>query len=79
LRRSGSTNRETNEHGRKQCKPVSALAAILGAAAFAGAAAAGETPKYGDTLTYLTLADAPPSFDAHRETTFATIHLAAPF
>src|SRR4026208_530060 len=38
-----------------------------------------ESPKQGGTLTYLIPADAPPSFDAHRETTFATIHSAAPF
>ena len=38
-----------------------------------------ESPKYGGTLTYMIPADAPPSFDAHRETTFATIHSAAPF
>ena len=51
------------------------------AAAFSLAlpAAAEETPKHGGTLTYMIPADAPPSFDAHRETTFATIHSAAPF
>src|ERR1700760_481675 len=38
-----------------------------------------EIPKYGGTLTYMIPADAPPSFDAHRETTFATTHSAAPF
>ena len=42
-------------------------------------AAAGEEPKYGGTLTYMIPADAPPSFDAHREGTFATVHSAAPF
>jgi peptide/nickel transport system substrate-binding protein len=42
-------------------------------------AAAEETPKRGGTLTYLIPADAPPSFDAHRETTFATVQAAAPF
>jgi peptide/nickel transport system substrate-binding protein len=41
--------------------------------------AAGETPKRGGTLTFMIPADAPPSFDAHRETTYATIHAAAPF
>src|ERR1700739_2080690 len=40
---------------------------------------AGETPKQGGTLTSLIPADAPPSFDAHRETTYATIHSAAPY
>ncbi|MBV8165806.1 MAG: hypothetical protein JO021_03360, partial [Alphaproteobacteria bacterium] len=38
-----------------------------------------ETPKRGGTLTYLIPADAPPSFDGRRETTFATVHTAAPF
>jgi len=61
-------------------KPKSAaLAAMLGAAATAAPAAAIETPKYGGMLTYMIPSDAPPSFDAHRETTFATIHSAAPF
>src|ERR1043166_7502050 len=41
--------------------------------------AAGETPKSGGILTFMIPADAPPSFDAHRETTFATVHAAAPF
>src|SRR5262252_7260970 len=43
------------------------------------AAPAEETPKSGGTLNYVIPADAPPSFYAHRETTFATIHSAAPF
>jgi peptide/nickel transport system substrate-binding protein len=42
-------------------------------------APADEAPKYGGTLTYMIPADAPPSFDAHREQTFATIHSVAPF
>src|SRR5271166_6634119 len=54
------------------------LATLLGAAAPLGAPVA-ETPKSGGTLTYVIPADAPPSFDGHRETTFATIHSAAPF
>src|ERR1700728_1828684 len=40
---------------------------------------ADETPKRGGTLTYMIPADAPPSFDAQREETYATIHAAAPF
>src|SRR5271163_3545522 len=55
------------------------LAAMLGAMALAAPAAADETPRYGGTLTYMIPADAPPSFDAHREATYATIHSAAPF
>ncbi|MBV9967698.1 MAG: ABC transporter substrate-binding protein, partial [Alphaproteobacteria bacterium] len=42
-------------------------------------AAADETPKRGGILTYMIPADAPPSFDAQREETYATIHSAAPF
>src|SRR6266446_1374042 len=41
--------------------------------------AAAEIPKRGGTLTFMIAADAPPSFDAHREGTFATMHSAAPF
>ena len=42
-------------------------------------AAVAETPKTGGTLTYMIPADAPPSLDGHRETTYATVHTAAPF
>src|ERR1700682_4498594 len=42
-------------------------------------AAAAETTKRGGTLTYMIPADAPPSFDGHREGTFATGHAVAPF
>jgi len=42
-------------------------------------ASAGEEPKYGGTLTYMIPADAPPSFDGHRESTYATVHSVAPF
>ena len=45
----------------------------------AAPAAAGEEPKYGGTLTYMIPADAPPSFDGHRESTYATVHSVAPF
>src|SRR5213078_2257795 len=41
--------------------------------------AAAEAPKRGGTLTYMIAADAPPSFDAHREATFATVYSGAPF
>jgi peptide/nickel transport system substrate-binding protein len=56
---------------------AASLGALLIGAAFT--ALADETPKTGGTLNYVIPADAPPSFDAHRETTFATIHSAAPF
>ncbi|MEJ0016524.1 MAG: ABC transporter substrate-binding protein [Acetobacteraceae bacterium] len=58
----------------------SALMALAVSAALAApAAAADETPKRGGTLTYMIPADAPPSLDGHRETTYATVHAAAPF
>src|SRR3954447_3576904 len=53
-----------------------AALAVLAAAAPAGAA---DEPKHGGTLTYMIAADAPPSFDGHREQTFAMIHPVAPF
>jgi peptide/nickel transport system substrate-binding protein len=48
-------------------------------AAVAAGPAGAQTPKPGGTLTYMIPADAPPSFDGHRETTFATVHAGAPF
>ena len=55
-------------------------AAGLGVVLVAAAAAmADEAPKYGGILTFMIPADASPSFDAHREGTFATVHSAAPF
>ena len=59
----------------------SPIATVLVLAIFAAAAptAGAETPKSGGTLTYMIPADAPPSLDGHRETTYATVHSAAPF
>jgi peptide/nickel transport system substrate-binding protein len=54
-------------------------AGLIAAVALAMPAAADETPKHGGILTYMIPADSPPSFDAHREETYATIHSAAPF
>jgi peptide/nickel transport system substrate-binding protein len=54
-----------------------ASAAVLLSIALSAAAAG--TPKRGGTLTYMIPADAPPSFDGHREATFATVHAVAPF
>ena len=42
-------------------------------------APASETPKRGGTLTYMIPAEAPPSLDGHRESTYATVHTVAPF
>jgi peptide/nickel transport system substrate-binding protein len=58
---------------------AASLGTALCVAAMAGPAAAADTPKRGGTLTYMIPADAPPSFDGHRETTYATAHAAAPF
>ena len=40
---------------------------------------ADETPKRGGTLTYMIPADAPPSFDGHKEQTYATVQAVAPY
>ena len=55
--------------------------AVVGALGMLGVpdALGGDTPKSGGTLTYLIPTDAPPSFDGHREWTFATAHTATPF
>ena len=42
-------------------------------------ALADDTPKRGGILTFMIPANSPPSFDGHREATFATIHAVAPF
>src|SRR5262245_41208379 len=55
------------------------LGAVFCVATVAAPAAAAETPKRGGTLNYMIPADAPPSFDGHREATFATVHSGAPF
>src|SRR5580704_6352623 len=54
---------------------ISGLVLALSAAP----ALAAETPKHGGTLTFMIPADSPPSLDAHREGTFATLHSVAPF
>src|SRR6516162_503612 len=55
------------------------FAVVLGIVGFVLPALADEEPKRGGTLNYMIPADAPPSFDGHRETTYATVHSAAPF
>ena len=55
----------------------SAYVAIMLCLTFHDATA--EAPRRGGSLTYMIPADAPPSFDGHRENTFATIHAVAPF
>src|SRR6187399_851577 len=54
-------------------------ATLAGMVFAALSATAAEIPKRGGTLTYMIPADAPPSYDGHRENTFATIHAVAPF
>jgi len=56
------------------CAVLSGIAIGISAAGPAGAA----TPKRGGILKYV-VPDEPPSFDAHRETTFALIHPIRPF
>src|SRR5207302_6823603 len=60
---------------------LAAAVGMLGLGTAALAAAPGEetAPKRGGTLTYVIPADAPPSFDGHREGTFAMLHATAPF
>jgi len=56
------------------------LAILLGNAAAAAPETEEEAPaKRGGILTYMIPADAPPSFDGHREGTFATLQAMAPF
>jgi peptide/nickel transport system substrate-binding protein len=55
------------------------LAAFLCVAGLAVPAESADTPRRGGIFTFMIPADAPPSFDGHRETTFATVHAAAPF
>jgi peptide/nickel transport system substrate-binding protein len=60
-------------------KLLTAAIAAIGAAGLAVPGWTADAPKRGGTLTYMIPADAPPSFDGHRESTFATIHAVAPF
>jgi peptide/nickel transport system substrate-binding protein len=59
-------------------RPVAALLAFLLLLAPL-AAHSQEAPKHAGILTFMIPADTPPSFDGHRENTFATIHAVAPF
>ena len=56
-----------------------AVLAMVAAPAVMAPSWAAETPKRGGVLTYMIPADAPPSFDGHKESTFATVHAFAPF
>ncbi len=63
----------------KTMAAATALGAVFAVAASAAPPSEEEGPKHGGTLTYMIPADAPPSLDGHRETTYATVHTAAPF
>ncbi|MGW8183189.1 MAG: ABC transporter substrate-binding protein, partial [Burkholderiales bacterium] len=56
------------------CAVLAGVAFSFGAPGLAGA----ETPKHGGYLKYVVPAE-PPSYDGHRETTFAMIHPIRPF
>jgi peptide/nickel transport system substrate-binding protein len=73
----GRRERVLSAAKRVRMRLISAGLASVFAAAIPAIAA--ETPKFGGTLTYMIPADAPPSFDGHREPTYATVHSAAPF
>src|SRR6185503_6881574 len=71
---------------RNRLAPVLALALVLAACqqtakppttTVSPSAAGGEKPVAGGTLTFIVNAE-PPSFDGHRETTFALLHPIAP-
>ena len=59
-------------------RSVLTLAAALALPLAATAPVQAENPKSGGILTFV-VPDEPPSWDAHRETTFALIHPFAPF
>lgn len=58
-------------------RTAAVLVIALLAGALARVATAQETPRYGGELVFVVPAE-PPSFDAHREESFALIHPAAP-
>jgi peptide/nickel transport system substrate-binding protein len=63
----------------RSSRAFAALLTIVGTVVFTLTAIADEEPKAGGILTYMIPADAPPSFDGHRESTYATVHSVAPF
>jgi peptide/nickel transport system substrate-binding protein len=64
---------------RKFYLAVAALGTVACFATMTLQGIAADFPKRGGTLTFMIPADTPPSFDGHRETTFATMHSLAPF
>ena len=69
---------DTDETRRMPDKPIVTLAAGVALAAGSAGRRGRAEPKKGGTLTFV-VPDEPPSFDGHRETTFALIHPFAPF
>jgi peptide/nickel transport system substrate-binding protein len=69
------------EEGTKMATRTGSFAAAVVALCIAAAPATAqeEKPKHGGTLTYVIPADSPASLDGHRETSYATIHTAAPY
>jgi len=61
-----------------QLKALCALVAGVAIGVGAAVPAAAQAPKHGGILKYV-VPDEPPSFDGHRETTFALIHPVRPF
>jgi peptide/nickel transport system substrate-binding protein len=64
---------------RKSGLAVAGIGTVISFATMALQAIADDIPKRGGILTFMIPADTPPSFDGHRETTFATMHSLAPF
>jgi peptide/nickel transport system substrate-binding protein len=62
----------------RHLKPFIVLAGLLAVPAAPMSTAVAETPEKGGVLKFV-VPDEPPSFDGHRETTFALIHPIAPF
>jgi peptide/nickel transport system substrate-binding protein len=63
----------------RQKLPWCGVGLLVALTAAVPATAQEEGAKYGGTLIYMIPEDSPPSFDAQREETYATIHSAAPF
>src|SRR5438270_11262517 len=78
-RRLPRSNEEETTTGGRMGSRLGLAAGLAAALALVLPAAAAETPKRGGILTYMIPADAPPSFDGHKESTFATVHAFAPF
>ena len=59
------------------CRWLAVLLAAIGVLTFSTALWA-ETPRRGGTLTFMTPSISPPSFDGHKEITFALVHIVRP-